>query len=449
MIDKIALRKLKNHIKVLHMPKTFKAWKFFEKNNIKLSQTNLVAKRATKSKKSMRGRFSQTEYNKLLDIDYRRESGGKKHFLDKSTRVRKSIVNDIVKSIKSKDNESPFYYSGILVFRDNDEGEQKYQDYVTQYAQQTGYSFEQAQHELGEKEHLFKFHHMDFSFISKKHKDIYYNAEVCTMTDVGYWVFEEDDTAEIKSFEFYGFVAVDKDYRYGIGIRFYLPQTENLTIESIEKLVQSFWEYGELEQLEKEQQVINPINYSKQDKLHKTYLASNLFNLFYDGKEIKEAEELYQEAKCNFTEAQIKREKLLKEIKEQENKLYNHSLNNMLEAMQSKPFDEQYKKTFLDLQEKISLTNHYRSLDNPDVLNKIAIGLEKHAYAHQKISDCIDAINKAKTNPYDLSDEELVFVYVGIAVYETQNISILTWLDEYGYESIKPVFTSLYKDIHN
>jgi len=166
MIDKIALRKLKNHIKVLHMPKTFKAWKFFEKNNIKLSQTNLVAKRATKSKKSMRGRFSQTEYNKLLDIDYRREFGGKKHFLDKSTRVRKSIVNDIVKSIKGKDSESPFYYSGILVFRDNDEGEQKYQDYVSQYAQNTGYSFEKAQHELGEKEHLFKFHHMDFSFIT-------------------------------------------------------------------------------------------------------------------------------------------------------------------------------------------------------------------------------------------------------------------------------------------
>ena len=121
----------------------------------------------------------------------------------------------------------------------------------------------------------------------------------------------------------------------------------------------------------------------------------------------------------------------------------------MLEAIQSKPFDEQYKKTFLDLQEKISLTNHYRSLDNPDVLNKIAIGLEKHAYAHQKIHDCIDTLNKAKTNPYDLSDEELMFVYIGIAVYETQSISILIWLDEYGYESIKTVFTSLYKHIHN
>lgn len=432
--------------------------------------------------KSFKNRLSKNKFEKIKK-NFENQKGFssnktiEKHisFLDLSTRKRRERVNDLKKQIKKMNGiGNGLFYTNHLV--------------VDKYGKSNG-KLDHLSDEEKEIINIGKRHSwLDFYFLSKKHKNVLYNATISTsysilMEDLdaidhskekienqnekekaqyflknidmeNYYKENIEKEKFINKNQYLGYVNKDYKYAYGIGLNIVIADKKYLTIEDIEKFIQDFWDNDEIE--------INPEYIYKCGGIE-TFEVSGLKNMKdsdfknYNSKIVGELPENFiDEAKKTYIEynglrkRSLDLDKKISILEEERGILRTHLIHNLkskiLKILENSNIEKNKLYNFYKIFDKKRMST-YRILDEKynDVLerlNKNGLNLyPKEMKEWEKYSNNVKLL-KEELLTNDFKDG---FFSTIVLSYYLSNLIF----DKYDKDLFKEVFLSLKDKIYS
>ena len=277
--EKIFLKeKIKKEVAWKKMPKTWGEGIFFDDHPIMKDEQQYILISNKKANKKL----SKTDLKTIYKINHetlRKQSyNNKTVFIKQSNRIKRKEYKDIEKQIKNSKvgGEEKLFYTNCCVTDKN--GNKNYSETSDLY----------------DEINTIQFTFLDFYFLSRKHKNVFYNATISTSypdaldleNSISFakihlekikqseiedkWDMAGYYQDEIERFNngilthpamFAGYAVKHYDYHYGVGLHICIADKKSLTVEDIEQFILAFYENGEEEINPELEKWINYIRY--------------------------------------------------------------------------------------------------------------------------------------------------------------------------------------------